>query len=506
MLNKLLKYNPIIIQCHDNPDADALASGFALYRFFEKHGKDVSFIYSGYNKIQKSNLVLMQQELKIPIKYYEKEQQGLHFPGLLLTVDCQYGAGNVTHFSADEVAIIDHHQIECDDIELSLIQPSLGSCSTLVWDLLRRHGWNVNKDQDVGTALYYGLYTDTNQFSELHNPLDRDAMDILPHNKSQITLFKNSNISFNELEVASAAMQGYRYETTHKYAVIRSQPCDPNILGLISDFFLQVDGVDSCIVFNENGDGYKLSVRSCIKEINASDLVAFLCDKVGSGGGHYEKAGGFVSKKLLQEKFANIMIEDYIMSRMEQYFESFEIIYASSYHADIASMKMYQKKQIPIGYVKADEILPLGTPITVRTLEGDFDLLVEEDLYILIGVKGEVYTNKKAKFENAYIPEEIPYVFEECVISPDYVPQIKNRIDGTTLLLTDYAKRCRPAGVVKVFAKPLTKGVKIFPIWDNEHYLTGKVGDYITVRNDDMHDVYIVEKVIFSKSYEEWES
>ena len=101
MLKKLLQYNPITIQCHDNPDADALASGYALYRFFESNGKEVSFIYSGFNKIQKSNLVLMQQELQIPIKYIEKEQQGMFFPGLLLTVDCQYGAGNVTKFLAD---------------------------------------------------------------------------------------------------------------------------------------------------------------------------------------------------------------------------------------------------------------------------------------------------------------------------------------------------------------------------------------------------------------------
>jgi len=169
-------------------------------------------------------------------------------------------------------------------------------------------------------------------------------------------------------------------------------------------------------------------------------------------------------------------------------------------------MKKYSKKQIPFGYVKADEILPLGTPITVRTLEGDFDFSVEQDLYIIIGIKGEVYTNKKAKFEAAYEKEDIPYVFEECVISPDYVPQIKNRIDGTTLVLTDYAKRCRTTGVVSIYVKQLEKSVKVFPIWDKERYMTGKPGDYLAVRSDDLHDVYIIENKIFQCSYEETES
>ena len=41
-LSDILKYNDIVIQCHDNPDADALASGFALYTFLTAYGKNLS--------------------------------------------------------------------------------------------------------------------------------------------------------------------------------------------------------------------------------------------------------------------------------------------------------------------------------------------------------------------------------------------------------------------------------------------------------------------------------
>ena len=41
MLEELLGYDRITIQCHDNPDADAIASGFGLYCFFRDQGKDV---------------------------------------------------------------------------------------------------------------------------------------------------------------------------------------------------------------------------------------------------------------------------------------------------------------------------------------------------------------------------------------------------------------------------------------------------------------------------------
>lgn len=79
------------------------------------------------------------------------------------------------------------------------------------------------------------------------------------------------------------------YNDDYQFAVIHSQPCDPNVLGLISDFLLQVAGVNTCVVYNEDSGGYKFSVRSCIREVNASELSDYLSEGIGSGGGHVEK-------------------------------------------------------------------------------------------------------------------------------------------------------------------------------------------------------------------------
>ena len=46
-LNELDKYDIITIQAHDNPDADAIAAGYALYVYFRTKGKKVTLIYSG---------------------------------------------------------------------------------------------------------------------------------------------------------------------------------------------------------------------------------------------------------------------------------------------------------------------------------------------------------------------------------------------------------------------------------------------------------------------------
>ena len=68
-LSDLAEYEKITIQCHDNPDADALASGYGLYCYFKSIGREVRLVYSGANRIQKSNLCLLVEKLKLPIEY-----------------------------------------------------------------------------------------------------------------------------------------------------------------------------------------------------------------------------------------------------------------------------------------------------------------------------------------------------------------------------------------------------------------------------------------------------
>lgn len=508
-LTDLQHYSSVTIQCHDNPDADAIASGFALYTYFAGLGKEVRLLYAGRNRIQKPNLLLMVEKLHIPIvyiddiaKYMEKEPLG-KIPDLLITVDCQYGAGNVTHLPAEDVAVIDHHQVEIEGVEQKEINPHLGSCSTLVWHMLRETGYRI-EDSEVGTALYYGLYTDTNQFSEIYNPLDMDMRDAVPCEKTMITLFRNSNLSLQEMEIAGVAMIRHIYNDDYRYAIIKSKPCDPNILGLISDFLIQVAEVDSCVVYNETEDGYKFSVRSCIKEVQANELAAFLADGVGSGGGHREKAGGFISMVLYENSYPTLHSEAFFSQRLNDYFDNCQIIYAEEYDVDLSDMQAYVKKQVPLGYVEAADILPVGTPITIRTLEGDVDMTVEPDLLIMIGIKGEVYPNHREKFEKSYIVTDRPYCTEETHAHCNtlYEPTIHIREDGEIMQLADYAKVCIASGGTHIYARELTKRVKVFAAWDKEKYMLGKAGDYLAVRCDDQHDIYVVERDIFYKTYD----
>ncbi len=489
-LSDLLKFNEIIVQCHDNPDADAIASGYGVYKYFEANNKNVRLIYSGVNRIQKCNLCLMVETLKIPIEHVET----LDNPELLITVDCQYGESNVHKFEAQNIAVIDHHQLSTEIPEMWLVRSNIGSCSTIVWDLLRTEGVDVGADRKLGTALYYGCLCDTNNFTEVSHPLDKDLRDETLFDKSLVTRFRNTNLSLKELVIAGKALIDYQYNEKYRFSVVQAEPCDPNILGMISDLVLEVDVVDTCVVYSVLPTGIKLSVRSCIKEVRASELVQVITEGIGSGGGHLIKAGGFIKKERLTCPIE--AVSELFMKRMEAYFENTEIIYASKYDVDLSEVKVYRKESLSIGFVKGTDMFPAGTGVTIRTLEGDLNVEIEEDIHIMIGICNEVYPIRKEKLDRSYVTTDEAYVFEG-----EYEPTIKESIEGLAVSIIPYAKKCIATGGVLIYAKPLNHRVKVFTQWDRENYMLGRPGDYLAVRKDDLHDVYIIDGDIFNDIY-----
>lgn len=496
-LSELNGFSRITIQCHDNPDPDAIASGWALSKYFLSKGCRTRFIYSGSFKIQKSNLKLMLSNLKIPIEY--QPEYTCEDDELLLTTDCQYGQGNVSTAVSANVAVIDHHQGN-PNTKLAEVRPALGSCSTLVWKLLKDEGFDFSHERDLCTALYYGLMTDTDNFSEIHHPLDRDMQEELWVDKSMISLFCNSNISISEMVIAGNALINYNYLETRNCVIIKVEPCDPNILGFVSDLALQVDKFNLCIAYNEVPGGYKLSVRSCTKDVRANEFAAFLTEVIGSGGGHTDKAGGFISKPRFESEYSSISVSQYFKNRINHYFDNSEIIYAENYDLDTSDMKKYYKTEFKMAYVDPLDFLEPGDRIIIRTLEGDTVQTVTGDFYINIGVVGEVWPISKTKFEKTYRRSDESYELET-----EYFPTVHCERTGEVIDLIHHVKCCYATGGSRILAKPLDKIVKIYTAWDHENYYLGNPGDFIACREDDFHDIYIIRKDIFLKTYRQAE-
>ncbi len=494
-LSDLLSYKDIVIQCHDNPDADALACGFAVKKFLKMKGTEARFIYSGRTQIQKCNLTKMIELLNIDIEYVDT----LEKPELLVTVDCQYGESNVTKFEAESIAVFDHHQVSTELPEMSEVRSTYGSCATLMFKLLEEEGIEINDDIELATALYYGLFTDTGSLAEISHPADRDLRDHAKYSKEDILIFRNSNLSREELEIAGNALKNAYYEEKFPYAIIEAEPCDPNILGVISDMLLEVEGLESCLVYSYLSFGVKISVRSCSKNVKASELAGYIAKGFGGGGGHLTKAGGFLQRDLFEQnglEYKNEVIEELMKDRMFSYYRDSEIRYAGVEDEDLSDYRSFIKREVLMGYVEGINLGEIGRRVVIRTLEGDVEVTIKEDLIIVFGIEGEMWPIEKKKFEVSYRKSD-----EEYVYPGEYEPTVIDSETEEHINMLPYAKSCIALGGSGIYAKELDHRVKIFSTWDPDKYYLGVPGDYLAVRTDDHKDVYIIARNIFKRTY-----
>ncbi len=491
-LSELLIYNKIVIQCHDNPDPDTIASGYALYSYFKSKNKEVRLVYSGRLPITKPNIVLMIESLSIPIEHIQE----LSREELIITVDCQYGAGNVRYFEVKDVAIIDHHIQEVPIKEKQEIRSELASASTLVWDMLCQEGFNVNDHINISTALYYGLFTDSSAFTEIHHALDKDMRDSLYYDVQLIRKLKNSIITLRELEIAGMALIRNSYNAANKYVMVKAQECDPNILGIISDFALQVDCVNVAIVYNEVQEGIKYSIRSCVKEIMANELAVYLSSGIGNGGGHRDRAAGFISRNKYNETYSHLNADEYFLRRLTEYYQSFEVIDIVDLNQFENSLKCYKKLPSSIGYIELNQVVPKNTPIIIRSQKEDIETVVEEDMFLIVDGEGMAYLIDREDFNNNYETRD-----EKFDMPLAYFPRIRVKKDKQFIYLKNYTKQCFVKGEAKIWAKPLEKPVKIFIRSKPDDYKVGAAGDYLVIGKDDMSEIHIIRKEVFDTNY-----
>lgn len=492
-LSDLNRFNEIVIQIHNNPDADAVGSGFAIYRYFKKTGKNVRLIYSGNNIIKKSNMLILISELDIPLEYVTE----LNKPELLITVDCQYGQGNVACFEAENIAMIDHHNTGKLSDSMAEIRSNYASASTICYAMLQSAGYDINADIPMATALYYGLYMDSDHFSEIGHPLERDMIDFLKYDKGLILKLKHANFNMDELVTAGEAITSTKYLERFRLAIVEAAPCDPNILGVIGDFIIQVDTVDISVTYNKCSGGYKISVRSCTAEITANELADYITKEVGSGGGHLDKAGGFINLDSFQEKYPSCSPESYLIKKIGEYYGGYDVIRYNDKEKDYGKLQKYRKKPGIFGYIKSTDLFSSGTECKIRTLDGDVLVRSGEDIYIMLGKSGEVYPIQKEIFDGKYTPLDAPFTGEY-----EYRPTVINVTEGKHCEILPKARQCLSNTDSAILARPLERYTKVFTKWNYDGYMVGDKGDMLCYTFGNEEDVYLTECSIFDDLYE----
>jgi nanoRNase/pAp phosphatase (c-di-AMP/oligoRNAs hydrolase) len=316
-LVNILKDAPdeVFIQPHNVPDTDAIASSLGMYYLLSQRGiQKLAIVYD--QEIEKANSLRMLELFKVPMIPASKAAT-LGAEDWAVLVDAQKGNANITDLPTDEVAAIDHHEYTGNQgYRFEDIRPDAGSCSAIVADWFFEN--NIEPPRIVATALLYGIFMDTDNLTRGASDLDINMFYRL-YSLSDIDMIvelKGNEISVRDLELYAEAFK--TVEIYDELGFLHLKSVNDSLLGAAGDIVVSVSGVNIVIAYAVRDNGVKLSVRSTCDAVKANDLVRYLTEGCGVGGGHDNMAGGFIPNENIS---SSRVLDTFIKHRAIAFYE-----------------------------------------------------------------------------------------------------------------------------------------------------------------------------------------
>lgn len=288
LIKTLKNRKRIFIQTHNYPDHDAVASAFALHYLLKSFKIDSNIIFHG--DILRDSLQKMIDVLRIPIRPHYKYE--LSDDDTIVIVDANKKNKNVATLKGEIVAVIDHHPgTEHEDLEFCDIRSDYGACASIIFSYFAE--LMLEPGRDVATALHAGIIFDTHQFTRNVNPLDIETVAMLYHVsdiKFVNSLVRNS-IKLDDFRQYRYLLDKIRVKGNFAYCHF-PDGCNKDLLAILADYILSAEEVKFVVLSAQSTEGISFCVRSELSNIPANAAIQKLLAGVGSGGGHFDMAGG----------------------------------------------------------------------------------------------------------------------------------------------------------------------------------------------------------------------
>tara|TARA_R110000868_G_scaffold408293_3_gene690958 strand:- start:25898 stop:26860 length:963 start_codon:yes stop_codon:yes gene_type:complete len=300
-ISKVTQHEKVAIFSHVRPDGDCLGSQIALCLWLQKNGVEAT----AFNEDDPGD------NLRWLLDFYpvvKPEGSDLANFDAFIVVD-----GNALHrfgSSAEKlesfgkpIYMIDHHPQPDDIFEEYVSRADYSSTCELIYELFSEHDLN-QIDEQSAKAMYAGIVTDTGSFQ-----FDSVTPNTL---KAASTLLEKGNFkpnevveriystkTLNQIHLLSRALETISLYANQQIAIIcvtktmfeETSTSKEDTEGFVS-YPLSIEGVKACILFREDGEGIKLSLRSR-SEIDVNNWARKL-----NGGGHKKAAGAWHSGPL----------------------------------------------------------------------------------------------------------------------------------------------------------------------------------------------------------------
>ena len=294
-------------------DPDAIASALALKRLFWRKVKKT--LICRVNAIKRSDNLAMIRDLKITVPYLTRADTSKVTKWAM--VDSQphhHKSLRNTDFSI----IIDHHSPDPSlKVPFKDIREEYGAVSSMMTEYLKAAG--VIPSMKLATALFYGIKTDTDNFTRTSTYADVEAFRYLyPHvNINIIKKIESSEINKKNLAAFRKAFEELQFIGDTAYihmGVVK----DADALVILADFFLKMAEATWCIVSGIYGKKLIIILRNAGFRLNAGKVAKHLFGKLGSAGGHKGAARAEIPISALMDETENLSkISEYVADKIK---------------------------------------------------------------------------------------------------------------------------------------------------------------------------------------------
>jgi nanoRNase/pAp phosphatase (c-di-AMP/oligoRNAs hydrolase) len=265
-------------------DPDAIASALAVSRLLA--GRTAGVTLSNVNQINRPDNLAMIRLLKVPLVPFGDIQ--IDRFSKMVIVDSQPNHGEAMAGLRPQV-LIDHHPDGGYRAPFTDIRPSYGATATILTEYLRAA--RITPAQNLATALYYAIKTDTDDFKRHTLAEDLQAFQYLfRHANIQLARrIAQADLRLEYLKYFKTALQYMRLRKgrvfVHLGAVV-----NPDVCVVIADFFMRIHTVSWSIVSGICDKKLVIILRNDGTRKNAGRVAKEGFSGFGSAGGHKSMA------------------------------------------------------------------------------------------------------------------------------------------------------------------------------------------------------------------------
>lgn len=285
----------VLITTHEHPDPDALASAVGLCTLLQtvlKHAK-VTVSIKGQIGGGVNAVFVREADLKLA----PWDDAGLAAFDAIILVDVQpQFAFSPLPAGVEPLGIVDHHRgksrrkLGCPFCD---VRTDVGATASIVFSYFME--LEVAIKPALGATLLYAIESDLAGAAGQPGELDNVAL-------SSLTLIADPRKLYQMRYVDLPQS----YYAAYAQAIANAHYCENALIShldaidsleqpaVMADFLLRFDQVQWALVTAVTDGKLVLSLRTSVPKASAADIMRRLLAKLGEGGGHRTKAGGFV--------------------------------------------------------------------------------------------------------------------------------------------------------------------------------------------------------------------